>query len=31
LKLTADTQVVNPARGDADTAVIAGIRANLAF
>jgi porin len=31
LKLTADTQLVNPARGDADAAVIAGLRANLAF
>jgi porin len=31
LKLTGDLQVVNPARATADTAVIAGIRANLAF
>jgi porin len=31
LKLTADAQIVNPARGDANTAVIAGLRANLAF
>jgi porin len=30
-KLTADAQLVNPARGDADTSVIAGVRANMAF
>jgi porin len=30
-KLTADAQIINPARGDADTAVITGLRANLAF
>jgi porin len=30
-KLTADAQIVNPARGNADTAVITGLRANLAF
>jgi porin len=30
-KLTADAQLINPARGDADTAVITGLRANLAF
>jgi porin len=30
-KLTADAQVINPARGDADTAVITGLRGNIAF
>jgi porin len=30
-KLTADAQLINPARGDADTAIITGLRANLAF
>jgi porin len=30
-KLTADAQVINPARGTADIAVITGLRANLAF
>lgn len=30
-KLTTDAQLINPARGDADTAVITGLRANLAF
>jgi porin len=31
LKLTADAQIINPARGEADTAVVTGFRANLAF
>lgn len=30
-KLTADAQLINPARGDADLALITGLRANLAF
>jgi porin len=30
-KLTADAQLINPARGTADIAVITGLRANLAF
>jgi porin len=30
-KITADAQVINPARGDADTAIVTGLRANLMF